>query len=366
MMFKVKSTMKMGLGPVSYTSLKQKLRQPPPAPAPAPAPAPVAALAPVAAPPSNDVHQFEEIKNHIHNNFKNNKLKKVVNVFQLTYVNDKSQGFGDFLRGSIYLTHICELLNVAFDIHLNHPIRICFVNQENEYESMNQYKVCAYIDKLNRRNAHVINFINCLNGCHSEIAYVYCNYDPRFDIENPKYGIIVHARNIIIPKIKPTELVLNLMDKKLAEINIQRKQYKIIHVRLGDRFMIKGKTNYMKHKHIFQAHMSHMMNDIQTRLNKNEKYIILGDNNIAKKIVSKKFNNVFLFDSEIIHLGEKTNLIEMNERTIIDTFIDFCIIQHSLSVVSYSVYTHGSGFSKQCTNIYDIPFQQIQLHPEVC
>lgn len=196
MMFKVKSTMKMGLGAVPYISLKRKIHQPPrvpipmpaPAPIPAPIPAPVqvAALAPVAAPPSNDVHQFEEIKNHIHNNFKNNTLKKVVNVFQLTYVNDKSQGIGDFFRGSVYLTHLCKLLNVEFDIHMNHPLRVCFANQENEYESMNPYKVCAYIDKLNRRNAHVINFINCLNECHAEIAYVYCNYDPRFDIENPK------------------------------------------------------------------------------------------------------------------------------------------------------------------------------------
>ena len=228
---------------------------------------------------------------------------------------------------------------------------------------MNPDNVYAYIDKPNRRDAHMIDFINQLNAFHEEIAYVYCNYDPRFDIENPKYGIIMHARNIIIPKIKPTELVLNLMDKKLTEINIQRKQYKIIHVRLGDHFMIESKKNYTKH--VFQGHIDYLIKDIEPKLNQNEKYIILGDNKIAKNIISQKFNNVFLFNSEIIHLGEKNNLIEMNEWTLIDTFIDFCIIQHSLSVVSYSVYAHGSGFSKQCAHIYDIPFEQIILNPQL-
>lgn len=337
----------MGVG---YTSLKRKTCQLPQLPPPPPRPP--------------HVEECKQIKRHIHNNFKNNILKKVVNVFQLTYVNDKSQGIGDLFRGSIYLTYLCRLLNVAFDIHLlNHPLHICFANQENEYESMNPDKVYAYIDKPNRRHQHLIDFINELNACHEEIAYVYCNYDPRFDIENPKYGIIIHARNIIIPKIKPTELVLNLMDKKLAEINIQRKQYKIIHVRLGDHFMIESERKYTKD--VFQVHISYLIKDIQTKLNENEKYIILGDNHIARNIIAQKFNNVLLLKSEIIHLGEKNNLIKMNELTLMDTFIDFCIIQHSLSVVSYSVYAHGSGFSKQCAHIYDIPFEQIVLNPHL-
>lgn len=320
--------------------------------------------------PSQIVPGFEEIFRHIRDNFKNTKLKKVVNVFQMTYVNDKSQGIGDFLRGSVYLTYLCKLLNVNFDVHfLNHPLSMHFMNQENEYESMKSNEIYAYIDKMEDRNAFIINFINMLNQCHSEIAYVYCNYDPRFDIENLKYGIIHHARNIIIPKMEPTENVLVMMDKKLAEINLKRKQYNVIHIRLGDHYMI-GEKQYRKFnlkqlKAIFKTHVNFIIHDIRSKLNKNQKYIIVGDNSFAKMIISNIFNNVHQFNTAIIHLGEKTNFIPMNERTIIDTFIDFCIIRHSLSVVSYSAYGHGSGFSKQCAHIYDIPFQQIALQPEI-
>ncbi len=307
---------------------------------------------------------FAKIDRHVRNNFKNSKLKKVVNVFQMTYVNDKSQGIGDFFRGSVYLTHLCKLLNVGFDVHLlNHPLHICLANQENEYESMKCDQIYAYIDKTDRRGAFIIDFINKLNACDEEIAYVYFNYDPRFDIENPKHGIISGARNVIIPKIQPTECVLNLMDKKLAEINVQRNQYNVIHVRLGDHFMIERDSNHLKH--IFSIHVGFIINHIRTQLNQNEKYILVGDNWVAKNIISRKFNNIHVFNNEIIHLGEKNNLVEMNERTLMDTFVDFCIMRYSARIWSYSAYEHGSGFSKQCAHIYGVPYSQILLHPTI-
>lgn len=307
---------------------------------------------------------FEKIVRHIHNNFKNSKLKKVVNVFQMTYVNDKSQGIGDFFRGSVYLTCLCKLLNVGFDVHLlNHPLHICLSNQENEYESMKCNEIYAHIDKADRRGEFIIDFINILNACDEEIAYVYFNYDPRFDIEHPKHGVIYDARNVIIPKIQPTERILNFMDKKLEEINVERKQYRIIHIRLGDHFMIKREASHLNP--IFRIHIQYLMNDLKNKLNRNEKYIIVGDNNIAKSIIARRFNNVHMFNNKIIHLGEKTQFETMNEMSLMDTIIDFCIIRYSRSVVSYSAYGHGSGFSKQCAHIYGVPFEQLILHPRL-
>jgi rod shape determining protein RodA len=50
--------------------------------------------------------------------YKNTKLKKIVNVYQKNYINIKGQGFGDFLRGSIYLTYVCMVLGLDFDIDI--------------------------------------------------------------------------------------------------------------------------------------------------------------------------------------------------------------------------------------------------------
>jgi hypothetical protein len=84
-----------------------------------------------------------------------------------------------------------------------------------------------------------------------------------------------------------------------------------------------------------------------------------------KKIVSKEFNNVFSFNTKIIHLGEKCNLNNYDETSIIETLIDLSIIRYSNHTTSYSAYGHGSGFSKQCAHIHGIPFKQILLKPAI-
>ena len=116
---------------------------------------------------------------------------------------------------------------------------------------------------------------------------------------------------------------------------------------------------------IFRIHLQYLMNDLKNKLNRNEKYIIVGDNNIAKSIIARRFNNVHMFNNKIIHLGEKTQFETMNEMSLMDTIIDFCIIRYSRSVVSYSAYGHGSGFSKQCAHIYGVPFDQSILQPSL-
>ena len=61
--------------------------------------------------------------NYIKTLFTNKNINKLVNVYQQDYFNDDSQGFGDFLRGSIYLSYMCYILNIDFDIDLNnHPM----------------------------------------------------------------------------------------------------------------------------------------------------------------------------------------------------------------------------------------------------
>ena len=48
--------------------------------------------------------------------FNNTKLKKIVNVYQVDYINGKSSGLGDFIRGSFCFMQLAKLLNLEFDI----------------------------------------------------------------------------------------------------------------------------------------------------------------------------------------------------------------------------------------------------------
>ena len=98
--------------------------------------------------------------------YKNTKLKKIVNVYQKNYINIKGQGFGDFLRGSIYLTYVCMVLGLDFDIDIkNHPMSMYLKNDISLY-NINYSNIEAFIDYFNNienERKFIINFIQKLN-----------------------------------------------------------------------------------------------------------------------------------------------------------------------------------------------------------
>lgn len=46
-----------------------------------------------------------------------------------------------------------------------------------------------------------------------------------------------------------------------------------------------------------------------------------------------------------------------------NTLIDFNIMRFSNFIISFTAYGHGSGFSKYCSTLYHVPFEQILLQP---
>jgi hypothetical protein len=285
--------------------------------------------------------------------YTNKKLKKIVNVFQKQYTNMVGQGLGDFLRGSIYLTYICNVLNLDFDIDLHNHAISKFLNITDS-----SYNICY--SNVSASKAIQKNLINTLDNYEGEIYYLYNNFTPLFDIENPKYNIIQKARKLIIPKIEPKLFVLNILDKKLEMSGLKQNTYAVIHIRCGDYFMnIKKNIDTEKHQ-ISTKHVNDILDTLKKNLNPNKKYIIIGDSNKIKKYIANNFTNIIMFNSQITHLGEDQS---NSEIPILDTLIDFNIMRFSNFIISFTAYGHGSGFSKYCATIYNIPFKQIILYP---
>jgi hypothetical protein len=304
--------------------------------------------------------------NYINKLFNNKKIKKIVNVYQKKYINCKAQGFGDFLRGSIYLTYICKVLNLDFDIDLsNHPMAKHLIHDKNTNTNnkIDYDNIYAYIDYYNTKDNEFIfifDFINKLNKFNKEIMYVFVNYKPLFDIECPEYGIINEARDIIIPKIEPKKSILDILESKLTDNNLIIKNYAVIHIRCGDYFMnIQKNVDSEKHQ-ISKKHVNDIIKFIRLYCNKDKKYILIGDSNQIKLIIKQQFSNIIMFDTSITHLGEDEN---PSDKSLIETLMDFNIMRYSNHIISLTAYGHGSGFSKYCSVIYDIPFKQIILEP---
>ena len=292
--------------------------------------------------------------------FTNKKLKKIVNVYQKEYINIKGQGFGDFLRGSIYLTYFCIVLDLEFDIDLkNHHISNFFEICDSSY-NIDYSNIEAFIDYNNNEKENINKIMKKINNYDGEIYYLFNNSIPLFHIENPKFNIIQKARDIIIPKIEPQKYVLDILDKKLEGYELQRNKYAVIHIRCGDYFMnIKKNVDTKKHQ-ISLKHINDIINILKQQCNPEKKYIIIGDSNKIKKHITNKFSNIIMFNTKITHLGES----DINDDTsILETLIDFNIMRYSNFILSFSAYGHGSGFSKYCASVYNIPFNQIILKP---
>ena len=294
--------------------------------------------------------------------YKNTKIKKIVNVYQKQYTNDKAHGFGDFLRGSIYLTYVCMVLGLDFDIDIkNHPMSK-YLNYDTSLYNINYSNIEAFIDYSVGANEKqfILNFIQTLNNYNEEIFYLFNNSISLFNIENPQFNIIQKARDIIIPKIVPKDFILEILDNKLDTCNLKKNQYGVIHIRAGDYFMnIKKNIDADKHQ-ISVKHLNDIITFISRYCSKQKKYILVGDSDKIKKIVSSKFNNIINFDTQITHLGEDDN---MNDNAIIETIIDFNIMRFSNNIICFSAYGHGSGFSKFCATLYNLPYNQIILQP---
>ena len=67
----------------------------------------------------------------------------------------------------------------------------------------------------------------------------------------------------------------------------------------------------------------------------------------------KKYNNCVVQIKPITHLGEQPKL---KDEEVKNTMLDFYLMSHSNYIYAITVYGHGTGFSKWCSVLYNIPY----------
>jgi len=130
--------------------------------------------------------------------------------------------------------------------------------------------------------------------------------------------------------------------------------YKVIHLRFGDKFLNENEYNEQIYKLYY--------NEIRNL--KNDKYILLSDSSIIANKLKKEINELtdsidsielYYWDNNKIHLGDlKNKNAENTNSNILDTMVDFFIMSNSSEIIA-----NGSGFSKISSIIYNIPYVKI-------
>jgi hypothetical protein len=288
----------------------------------------------------------------------NKNIKKIVCVFQLQYINEKSEGFGDFLRGSFYAMQLSKLLDLEFEIDIsNHPISKYIENPGKNLDI--NYDNLEWVMGHNRPphlrqdpnkflNIDFANeIIDKLNNYSNSDTYAF--FTNAFPIFNT---FLDTGREKMKSMLIPNTCMQEYIDTTLNEINLSRNTYATIHIRSGDQYL----TNS-------QAMNVDFINKIKKYINNlivpNKKYLIISDSN-PLKVALNSYPNFYIINRNIQHLGG--HFLNLEEPTgIMNTLLDFYLMSYSNSIFALSAYLHVTGFSKYCAVINKIPFDFIIL-----
>lgn len=300
----------------------------------------------------------------------NKKIKKIVNVYQLEFGNHKSQGIGDFLRGSFFLMQLSKMLKLDFEMDIsNHPISQFIINKGLNPEI--DYNTVEYKIGMNRPSNHDlryilnppnnmyfdIDFINKiiseLNKSNTECFALFSNAFPIF------YNFKDEGMNYLKSQLLPNQIMVKYIDETLKKLNLKKHTYAVLHLRTGDKYLSEN-----------EVIDSNFINEINTHIDKiivpGKKYLLLSDNTVLKAYLANRpifyvlLNKIEHLGGEISIKGAENNGIKDNDA-LKNTMLEFYLMSYSNSILSISVYDHISGFSKYCAEIFKIPFKNIKI-----
>lgn len=285
-------------------------------------------------------------------------VKKIINVYQSSYINGYATGFGDFIRGCYFLLQFCKSYNISYFIDLyNHPVSKFLENYKKTNKYYEPYK--KYINKFDNTNHNPIIENNIiLNNNDTNINYYFLTY---LNNERKKYNnkecmiyiitfpceFIEYEDRVIMQNIlKPTYNLSLLVELKLTTLKLKKYNYNVIHIRYGDAFLINNNAD-IKTNHLF------MLSNYIESLDSTKNYLLITDNIIIKYKLTKVYKFLKYLCEDITHTGEGVNI---DNKKLENTMIDFYLMSFANKIDSFSVYEHGSGFSKWCAETYNIPY----------
>ena len=293
-------------------------------------------------------------------------LSTVVHIFSECYANDmRSRGFGDFLRGTYFLLdHMDQNPTMRLELAIvSHPMVQLFpqFNTVLVDPRLNQYTMrhlgMSYVPDMVASsdpnvlinlgskpdpNAHT-RFSQFLPKAYVKPCRHYCvnTNDP------PIKPIPARHRAYLRERLTPSEPLEDLVLTTLSSLGLVQQPYVVIHLRLGDVYLDLA-------THTYAVTADRLIHLITQRLqHETRPWLLLTDNNAIKPLIQSRWPQAKMLDNPIAHTGETE---EHNMEHMKNTFLEFFLMSRAADITAYSVYQHGSGFSKWCAVSYDIPY----------
>lgn len=290
----------------------------------------------------------------------NTSLKKIVNVYQLSYKDCLAPGFGDYIRGCFSMNHFINTVNlycrtnIKFDMDIrNHPMSNYIVTDPPD-STIKYNEVCDFklvIQKViqnsyDEKFRFVLNeIITAFNKIKEAEFYTFCC---KFEIYDE---IKEFDKEFMRSKLKPNEIMSTYIQDALTKLNLRRKEYSVLHIRCGDKLAFPPKE-------LTPDFLTMLDNTVENNIDPNKTYLVLSDHNGIKAHYTCQDKPKFLTrQSEICHLGaDNGQQIEQTK----DTLLDFFLLSEASDIIGITPYGI-CGFSQECAKLYNIPFKYIRI-----
>jgi hypothetical protein len=281
----------------------------------------------------------------------NKRVKKVVNVYQQKYINGNADGFGDYLRGCISLSLLCHLLNLDFGMNIKNHLIHHFINTTNHVDTNIHYdtiKKVSIAGKYSNKN-DVDDIISEINKTQDEICYLYTTlfFEPTLLYNDAN---TLYIKKVII-NILPNNRLNDTINEYIIKNNLNKINYDIIHIRGGDDLLLNNPAN----KPFIDMFILYISKKLKKHINRNKLFIIIGDNAYCKLCINSIYpNTIIIRNISPVHLG----MGNTDMSNVMGTMIEFYLMAKASQVISFSRYSHGSGFSKWASFLFNKPHIQ--------
>ena len=237
-------------------------------------------------------------------------------------------GFGDYIRGTIFLYQALKGKNISLKVNFSNHIISNFLicnNHLTTEECENVYY--SFIDS-NEQDLYNYN-------------HIFTNKFPITNIDEQCKKFII--QNCLTPKLSFEKKILTTKNT----LNISDYNYSIIHIRVLD------KESYNENRLI--NILSIILN---IRKNNDEELVLISSSEIYLNHINFPF--IKKTNLNATHVG--TNITDVKGCE--DTMTEFMLMTTSKKIYQLSVYTWGSGFSDTVNKIYNIPVEKYSIGNE--
>ena len=239
-------------------------------------------------------------------------------------------GLGDLIRGTFQLYQICRKHNFSFDLDFNnHPIsQIMIERPEQKYKHASKVNFHLFLNTLEMEKFVLKAALEekkelfiMTNGC-LPLSSVYAN---QFKIFINRYFQLKSEYQKLLENSLPSP-----------------KSYEVLHIRLGDDYLIDKKNLITKG----------IKKVLKSNINRNT--ILISDSIHLKNYAKFKFS-VRTLSTQPTHFG-----LKIDAKRTFDNFLEFNILRGANNIKTFSNYSWISGFVYIPSIIYGIPLRNLK------